>query len=98
MFKIRVKGYLALIKVLDDQRSLEICVKDAVTIREILEELSERFGKPFDDVMYDPATGEISSSNQILLNGRHYKYLPNQLDTGLSDGDELALFPPVVGG
>ena len=98
MPKIRVKGYLTLIKALDDQRSLEICVADSVTIRGILEELSERFGKPFDDVMYDPATGEISSSNQILVNGRHYKHLPAQLDTGLNDGDELALFPPVAGG
>jgi MoaD family protein len=98
MFKIRVKGYLTLIKALDDRRSLEICVKDAVTIRQILGELSERFGEPFDDIMYDRATGEISSSNQILLNGRHYKYLPNQLNTALNDGDELALFPPVVGG
>ncbi|MBL7205255.1 MAG: MoaD/ThiS family protein [Desulfobacteraceae bacterium] len=34
----------------------------------------------------------------ILVNGCNWRNLPERLDTELKDGDEVCLFPPVIGG
>jgi MoaD family protein len=95
--KIKVKGYVTLRKAMDNKAVLEMEMADA-TIRDLLGHLSERFGKDFTDLIFDPSTGEISGHIRILVNGRHYTHLPNLLDTELKEGDEVALFPPVAGG
>ncbi len=68
------------------------------TVKGVLSELAERFGREFSDQVFDPETGDVRTINQILVNGRHYRYLQDRLDTPLKDGDELAIFPPVAGG
>ncbi|HUU80621.1 MAG TPA: MoaD/ThiS family protein [Acidobacteriota bacterium] len=95
--KIRVKPYLTLKKTLGDRSVLEVDVEDA-TIRRVLDTLSERYGKGFSDIVYDPKTKDISKDIRVLVNGRHYNYLPKRLDAKLKEGDEVALFPQVAGG
>lgn len=34
----------------------------------------------------------------LIINGRSYRNLPDQLETELQDGDEVAIFPPMAGG
>lgn len=95
--KFKVKGYVTLRKAMDNKAVLEIEMANA-TISDLLRHLSNRFGKDFNDLMFDPGTGEISRHIRVLVNGRHYSHLPNLLDTKLKEGDEVALFPPVAGG
>jgi molybdopterin converting factor small subunit len=33
----------------------------------------------------------------VMLNGMHYRHLPDGLSTPLKDGDQVATFPPLVG-
>ena len=68
------------------------------TIRDVLGELSKIYGQRLKDEIFDPLTNDVRAENQILLNGRHSRYLPKGLDTALKDGDVLALFPRVAGG
>ena len=95
--KIRVKGFFSIINTMENKSEIEMEV-DNLTIREVLTELSYRYGKKFKDEVFDLQTNEVAPQNQILINGRHYRYLSNGLDTKLSEGDMLSIFPPVAGG
>jgi molybdopterin synthase sulfur carrier subunit len=95
--KVTVKGYFDLQKAMGGKSRVEV-EKGAVTIREVLDELSRRFGKAFIETIYDSETGQPAGHIMLLVNGRNYLSLPAKLDTDLNDGDEIALFPPIAGG
>jgi MoaD family protein len=67
------------------------------TINTILKQLIKEYGKDFNEYVYDSRTGEVKSFLQFLVNGRSVAE-PKGLDTTLSDGDVLAIIPPVGGG
>lgn len=95
--KILVKGYFSLRKAMQDKSVVEL-EKEAASIRDILNHLSESFGKDLTDLIFEPGTGELASHTHLFVNGRRYLSLPDKLDTQLNDGDEIALFPPLAGG
>ena len=95
--KIKVKGYFTFKKIMGGKAVLEI-EKEKATIKEMLKDLSENFDHDFKEAIIDPKTQEVSSHIRILVNGRHYQFLPNRLNTELKEGDEVALFPPIAGG
>jgi MoaD family protein len=94
---IRVKPYFALRQVMGNQPFLEID-SDSITLEDLLENLLARYGSEFRAMVLDAKTGGISPNTQILVNGRHYRILPNKLKTLLTSGDEISLFPPIAGG
>ena len=95
--KIRVKGYLKLKQAMGKEPEL-MMENGQWTIRRLLEELSDRFGKDFSRMIFDPDTGEVNGYVRVLVNGRHYSHMPDRLETPLTDGDDVAIFPPVAGG
>ena len=95
--KVKVQGYLTLKGVMGDEGQLEVETEKATT-RAVLEELCYRFGGDFKDIIVDPASGEIIPYIRILVNGRRFISVPDQLDNELTEGDELGLFPPLAGG
>ncbi len=97
MMKIRVKSFLTLRKVMDGQASLEI-EAEALTIRQLLEQLCDRFGENLRNMIFDPESQGESQDIKILINGRHYRHLPDGFDSGLADGDEVSIFPLMAGG
>ena len=95
--KIVVKSFLTLRKAMDGQASLEI-EADEMTIRELLERLCNRFGKDLRNVIFDPESGGENQDIKVLINGRHYRHMPEGLDNHLKDGDEVSIFPLMAGG
>jgi MoaD family protein len=95
--EIRIRGFLTLRKAMGDQSPLVVDL-EAPTIRGVFQELSNIFGEDFQNLMFDPNTREVRSHNLVLVNGRHCRNLPGGLDSRLNEGDEVSLFPPVVGG
>ena len=95
--KIRVKCFLTLRKAMGGQASLEI-EAEKPTIRDVLAELGRRFGEDFTNMIFEHETGAETRNTKILINGRHYRHLPDGLDNHLKDGDEVCIFPLMAGG
>ena len=95
--KISVKGYFNVQKAMDGQSLIEV-EKETATLRGLLDDLSDRFGKKLTELIYDSGSEEPASHIILLVNGRNYLSMPDRLDTELKDGDEVALFPPLAGG
>ena len=95
--KITVKSFLTLRQVMGNQAEFEIEIHE-LSVGELLDQLCDRFGEGLAAQVFDGATNKVSHLLRVLINGRHYTTLPDQLNTMLKDGDEVALFPPVVGG
>jgi len=95
--KVVVKSFLTVRKAMDGQASLEI-EADAVTIRELLDQLCSRFGENLKNIIFDPQAREEKQDIKILINGRPYRLLPAGLDSPLMDGDVVSVFPIMAGG
>ena len=68
-----------------------------VTVASVLKTLSQKYGKPFKEYVYDKKTGQPQGFLQFLVNGNSTSTL-NGLETELKAGDVLAILPPVGGG
>ena len=95
--KIKVKGYFTLKQAMDNRAYIEMEVGNT-SLRDVLEYLSTRFGSGFSDLIFDPKTKEVKNHIAILVNGRHFTFLPKRLATELKEGDEVAIFPQIAGG
>jgi len=82
---------------MEDKNVVEI-EKETPTIKDILDYLSNRFGKALTDLIFDADTKELAGHISLFVNGHIYLTLPKKLDTPLRDGDEISLFPPIAGG
>lgn len=71
--------------------------EDMVTLDSVLKKLAERYGKDFVDYVYEGQTGKVRDFLQFLVNGRSASTLKG-LDTELTNGDIVAIIPPVGGG
>jgi MoaD family protein len=95
--KITIRSFLTMREVMGRQSSLELDV-DNITLMELLHKLSDMFGEPFSQMVFDKAAKGLNEHIRILINGRHYSHIPQKLNTPLQAGDEISLFPPIMGG
>ena len=95
--KITIRSFLTLQEVMGDQSVLKLEIGN-LTLMELLNELSDMFGERFSQMVFDESGKELNPHIRILINGRHYSHIPRKLNTLLQQGDEVALFPPVIGG
>lgn len=66
------------------------------TVSDLLSQLCEERGQKFCNIIFDE-NGQLRRYIKVLLNGRGLHLLKG-LETPLTDGDVVALFPPVAGG
>jgi sulfur-carrier protein len=79
------------------EETLTFSSGEKVTVFSILENLSDQYGEPFKEYVYDAKTGQPRNFLQFLINGTSTSTLNGQ-QTDLKDGDVLAILPPVGGG
>lgn len=94
---ITVKTYLTMRQVMNNQSVFHVEF-DKISIRDLLVELASRFDKGFKTMVFEENSWKIGPHVRILVNGKHYGTLPDKLDTILTSGDEIGLFPPIAGG
>jgi molybdopterin synthase sulfur carrier subunit len=79
----------------DYTHTKEINIKKYETIEELLKVLCSTYGKTFEKKVF--VEGKLSSEVIILVNGRHIIHCDG-INTRLSEGDEISIFPVVAGG
>jgi molybdopterin synthase sulfur carrier subunit len=96
--QVSVRFFTSLREITDKkEETLKFPEGEKVTVDMVLKTLSQRYGKPFVEYVYDRKTGEVRGFLQFLVNGKSATTL-NGLETELEDSDVLAILPPVGGG
>jgi MoaD family protein len=94
MITISVQGYLTF-KGLVGKR--QVSIPTGSLLQDLLSNLREDLDERFEKEVYS-TRGALNEHIAVMLNGRSYKNLPEGLNTVLKDGDQVAIFPPIVGG
>lgn len=94
---VHVRGFLTFRELIGD-RVFDYSSDRVVTLLSLLEEIAQDIGVPYTTQVFDSTSGKLQPDVIILVNGRHYKNLPEELHTLLEEGDEIAIFPPMIGG
>jgi len=71
-------------------------LRDGATVKDLLELLARNHGQGLRDYLYDPKSGELRKSIQLLIGDRVISQTGG-LATPLTDGCVFALIPPVGG-
>jgi molybdopterin synthase sulfur carrier subunit len=90
--KVTVRMFTSL-RALTGTRETEL---DASDVQEVIDTLGKQFGEKFTKMLLE-SDGTLKSYFHVLVNGRHVR-LQQGLKTKLTDGDIVAIFPPIGGG
>jgi len=93
--KVKVKFFTTLREIVGKKEE-QIELSRSVTIETLLRQLSKKYGKDFEDYVYDEL-GNVRGHLQFLVNGKSVTALQG-LKTKLKEEDQLAILPPVGGG
>ena len=94
--KVRVKFAYGLRRI-TGLREQEITLHEGSTVGELLEALTDQYGKPFKEFIYDERTGEPSTYYQFLIDGKNLNSLDG-FSTKLEGGETFDMMILVPGG
>ncbi|MFX0098640.1 MAG: ubiquitin-like small modifier protein 1 [Candidatus Hodarchaeota archaeon] len=92
--RIKVRFFAYLSEIAGINGKLEFDIEEGSNITQFLEAL---FKSHYIREKLLDEQGELKPDINILINGREIKFLSG-MDTLLEPGDEISIFPPVVGG
>ena len=96
--EVKVRFFTSLREIANKrEETLTYPAEEKVIVNTILKTLSQKYGAPFTEYVYNDETMQPKSFLQFLVNGKSTSTL-NGLETELKDGDVLAILPPVGGG
>ena len=78
------------------RREVEILLPDGAPVRQLVSEIVTQYPALRREMV--DKRGNLQSHIHIFVNGRDITHLENQIDTRLSSGDVISIFPPVGGG
>jgi molybdopterin synthase sulfur carrier subunit len=93
--KVEVRFFTSL-REITGKKVEEVQLQNAITVEELLTELSKKYGREFREYLYNEK-GRVHGYLSILVNGKSTNVLQG-LDTKLKGGDTIAILPPVGGG
>jgi len=95
---VRVRFFTILREIVGKrEETLSFQSGEKVDVNVVLRYLVDRYGRSFEDYVFDSRTGKVKGFLQLLVNGRSLTDV-NDFKTELQDGDVLAIVPPVGGG
>ena len=98
MTMVTIKFFAAL-REITGKREQKMDLRDKeTTIVEVLNKLSEEYGKDFKEYVFEPSKRKsLRQQISIMINGQSIRNLEN-LRTRIKDGDTIAILPPISGG
>jgi len=93
MGKVKVKFYGVLTEV-THEKEVEV---EALTIKNLLDTLTAKYGNSFKEKIYNEECTTIRRFINIYVNGRDIRFI-NHINTALRNGDEVVIIPAVSGG
>ena len=98
MLNMKVKvQFFAAVRELVGAREETLEIPEHSTVRALLDSLVKSHGERLSDYLYDPKTGHLRSSIQLLIGDKPVS-ATGGLSTVLSNGVVFAIIPPVGGG
>jgi len=91
---VNIVGYA---RSLFDRPRYSFEARQGLTLKGLMEELSELAMPDFRKRIYDAATGRMNEHIAVFINSREARSLRG-LDTELKDGDVVTILPPMAGG
>ena len=92
---MRVDFYATLRQIIGT-KTVDFPLPDGSTIDHLLEEVFIRYPAMRSELLDDE--GQLHGHIHVIINGRNVPFLENGLDTILSPGDRISIFPAVGGG
>lgn len=93
--KVEVKFFTSL-REITGKKVDQIQLQEAITLKELIKMLSEKYGKEFKEYIYDK-NGETQEFLSFLIKGKNINTM-HGFETKLKDQDVIAILPPVGGG
>ena len=93
--KITVK-FFTVLREITGKKEGKLEFSNSITMSELLDHLSKKFGRQFTDYVYD-TSGKPRGYLQFLVNGKSITTIEG-FKTRLKEGDKVAIIPPVGGG
>jgi molybdopterin synthase sulfur carrier subunit len=93
--KITVKFFTTLREIVGKKEE-QLEFPHSITVKALLKQLSDRYERDFVDYVFDEL-GNVRGHLQILVNGKSITTMQG-FKTKLSNGDQIAILPPVGGG
>ena len=94
--KIKVH-YISLVKSFTKTSQDEFDLKEAAPLSEVLDNVAEKYGKPFTQEVYDPERKEMKPTFVAMVNGVLMDQLQG-VNTPLKDGDSIIIMSLMTGG
>ena len=96
MITVSVLAVLDIAAFLDGRRQT-LSIPEGSCVKDLLDVLISRYGRPLADRLYQPGSEELRSDIHLFLNGRNICFQKG-LATLLKDGNELLFIPSAGGG
>jgi molybdopterin converting factor small subunit len=94
--KVKVH-YISLVKSYTKNSQDDFNLTDASVLSDLLQDVADKYGKPFTQEVYDPQCRELKSTFVAMVNGVHMDQLQG-VSTPLKDGDSIILMSLMTGG
>ena len=88
--------FLSLLTDITEVEELDLSIDDDSNIRNILDQLSTKFGPKFEEMIYK-SSRDLSKYVLITINGKDIRLL-DDLDTKVKLNDEITFIPAIAGG
>jgi len=89
-------NFYATLRQITGAKTVDFPLEEGATIGELVETMVSQFPKLGEELLN--ADGELYGHVHVFINGRDVPLLEKRLETELSAGDKVDIFPPVGGG